>query len=76
MIGFTYSLIPVDFGATLMSLFGFLSQKKYPGEFLRPEVILSRSYLRKCSIWSEVPPVINLSFFKNAIKSGPLRVTG
>ena len=75
MIGFTYSLIPVDFGATLMSLFGFLSQKKYPGEFLRPEVILSRSYLRKCSIWPPPSIINNLSFFKNAISSETLGVS-
>ena len=34
-----------------MSFLNFLSQKRYPGEFLRPEVILSRSYLRNCCIW-------------------------
>ena len=34
-----------------MSFLNFLSQKRYPGEFLRPEVILSRSYLRNSCIW-------------------------
>ena len=34
-----------------MSFLNFLSQKRCPGEFLRPEVILSRSYLRNCCIW-------------------------
>ena len=34
-----------------MSFLNFLSQKRYPGEFLRPEVILSRCYLRNCCIW-------------------------
>ena len=34
-----------------MSFLNFLSQKRYPGEFLRPEVILSRRYLRHCYIW-------------------------
>ena len=34
-----------------MSFLNFLSQKRYPGEFLRPEVILSRTYLRNCCIW-------------------------
>ena len=32
----------------------FLSQKTYPEKFLRPEVILSRSYLRKCNVWLPV----------------------
>ena len=57
-----------------MSFLSFLSQKTYPGEFLKPEVILSRSYLRKCKIWPGPPSIINLSFFKNAIKSEPLGV--
>ena len=35
----------------MISFLNFLSQKRYPGEFLRPEVILSRSYLRNCCIW-------------------------
>ena len=34
----------------------FLSQKTYPGEFLRPEIIWSKSYWQKCSIWSNPPP--------------------
>ena len=65
----------VGFRAISMSFLSFLSQKNYPGEFLGTEVILSRSYLRKCSIW--LPPIIiNLSFFKNAINSEPLGVRG
>ena len=67
---FSHSLILVGFRATLMSFLSFLSHKPYPGEFLRPEVILSRSYLRNCCIWSApptptpLPPIIiNLSFF-------------
>ena len=74
MIGFANSSIPVGFRAILVSFLSFLSQKTYPGEFVRPEVILSRSYLRKCSIWLGLPPIINLSFFKNTIKSEPLGV--
>ena len=74
MIKFFYSLIPVGFRAISMSFLSFLSQKTYPGEFLKPEVILSRSYLRKCKIWPGPPSIINLSFFKNAIKSEPLGV--
>ena len=57
-----------------MSFLSFLSQKTYPGEFLIPKVVLSRSYLRKCSIWLGPPRIINLSFFKNAIKFEPLGV--
>ena len=57
-----------------MSFLSFLSQKTYPDEFLRSEVILNRCYLRKCSIWP--PPVINLSFFENAVKSELLGVRG
>ena len=55
MIGFASSLIPVDFRAILMSFGSFVSQKTNPGKFLRPEVILSRSYLRKCSICLHPP---------------------
>ena len=55
---FSHSLILVGFRATLMSFLSFLSHKPYPGEFLRPEVILSRSYLRNCCIW---PPPISSS---------------
>ena len=50
LIGFAYSLISVGFRAIFMSLLSFLSQKIDPGDFLKLEVILSRSYLRKCSI--------------------------
>ena len=73
---FAYSFIPVIFTAIWMSFLSFLSQKTYPGEFLRPKVILSRSYLRKFSVWRCAPSIINLSFFKNAIKSEPLGVRG
>ena len=59
-----------------MSFLSFLSQKTYSGEFIRPEVNLSRSYLSKCSICLGLPPVINLSFFKNVKKSEPLGVRG
>ena len=44
--GLAYSLIPVSFRTILISFLSFLSQKTYPGEFLRPKIILSRSYLR------------------------------
>ena len=74
MIGFVYSLIPVSVRPNLMSFLSFLSQKKYLGEFLRQEVILSRIYLRKCSIWPLPSSIINLPFFKNTITSGPLGV--
>ena len=57
-------------------IFEFLESKAYAREFLRSEVILSRSYLRKCSIWLGPPHIINLSFFKNAMKSEPLGVRG
>ena len=59
LIKFSYSLIPVGFRAILMSFLSFLSQKTYPKEFLRPEVILSRSYLRNCCIW--LPPPLSSS---------------
>ena len=53
----------------------FLSQKTYPGEFVRPEVILTRSCLRNYCIWLPPPRIIiNLSFLKNAINSEPLGV--
>ena len=75
LIAFVYSSIPVGFRAISMLFLSFLSQKTYPDKFLRPDIILSRSYLRKCSIWP-CPYIINLSFFKNDIKSEPLRVRG
>ena len=55
MIRFFYSLIAVGFRAILMSFLGFLSQKRYPREFLRPEGILSTGYLRNCCIWWSPP---------------------
>ena len=71
---FFYSLIPVGFRAILMSFMSFLSQKRCPGEFLKPEVILS-SYLKSYCIWRS-PLIINLQFFKNAINSEPVGVRG
>ena len=76
LIGFVYSSMSVGFRVISMSFLSFLSQKTYPGKFLRPEVILSRTYLRKCSIWLGLPTIINLSFFKHAIKYEPLGVRG
>ena len=75
-LDFAYSSITVGFRAISMSFLSFLSRKTYPGKVLRPEVILSRSYLRKCIIW--LPPliIINLTFLKIAIKSEPLGVKG
>ena len=64
------------FYGSLMSFLSFLSQKTYTGEFLKPEVILSRSYLRKCGIWLGPHSIINFLLFKNAIKSEPLGVRG
>ena len=57
-----------------MSFLTFLSQKTNPAEFLRQKVILSKGYRRKCSIWSEPLSIINLLFFKNAIKSDQLMI--
>ena len=45
LIGFACSLIPVGFRAILISCLSFVSQKTYPWEFLREELILSRSYV-------------------------------
>ena len=59
-----------------MSFLSFLSQKTHPEEFLRPEIILNRNYLRKCSIWPLPSIIINLPFVKNAINSEPLGVRG
>ena len=74
MIRFAYSSIPVGFTAISMSFLSFLSQKTYPRAFLRPHVILSRIYLRKCIFGWVLPLSSFLSFFKNAIKFEPLRV--
>ena len=76
LIGFANSLIPVDFREILVSFLSFLSQKTYSGESLRPEVILSRTYLRECSIRLGPHCIINLPFFKNPKKSEPLGVRG
>ena len=51
MIGFAYSSVAIGFRIISILFLTLLSQKTYAGEFVRPEVILSRSYLRKESIW-------------------------
>ena len=61
--------IPAGFRAISMSFLSFLSQKTFTGEFLRPWVILSKSYLRKRSNWPGPSSSIIFSFFENAIKS-------
>ena len=48
LIRFFYSLIPVGFRAILKSFLSFLIQERYPGEFLRPDVILSKSLGNYC----------------------------
>ena len=63
LIGFSYSLRPVGFRAILMSFLSFLSQKSYPEKFSKPEVILSRGYLKTCCISCPPPYHINFSFF-------------
>ena len=68
--------MPVGFRTILMSFLSFLSQKTNPGESLRPEHILNRSYLRNCYIWWSPLIIINLQFFENAIYSEPLGVRG
>ena len=62
MIDFSYSLIPVGFKAILMTFLSFLSQKTYPGEFLRAEVILSRSYLGNCCNWLPTPLSLSICY--------------
>ena len=47
---FAYGLLPIGFRAILTQFFSLLSQRTYPGVFLRPEVILSRSYLSYLSL--------------------------
>ena len=76
LIGFAYSSILLGFRAILMLFLKILSQKIYPDENLRSEVILSRSYLRKCSIWLGLPLSSICHFFKNVIKSEPLGIRG
>ena len=78
MIGFTYSLIPVDFGAILMSLFGFLSQKKIPSGIFKTRSYFKQKLSKKMQYLAPPPSpcIINFSFFKNAIKSEPLGVRG
>ena len=55
-----------------MSFLSFLTQKTYAGEFLKPEVVISRSYPKKVFDRSHI--IIKLSFFKNAINSESLGV--
>ena len=50
MIGFSYSSKQVGFKEISMSVLNFLSQKIYPGEISRPEIVWNRSYQRKSSI--------------------------
>ena len=71
LIGFAYSSIPVGFRAISISFLSFLSQKTYPGKFLRWQVILSRSYLRKCSI-SSFPLSSSICHFLNSEPLGVL----
>ena len=47
-----------------MSFFEFLESKNILKIILRPEIILSKIYLRKCSVLSP-PIIIKLSFFVN-----------
>ena len=68
LIGFVYSSVPVDFRAISMSFLSFLSQKTYPGKFLRPKVILSGIYLRKCNIWLPPPFYHKFVIFKKRHK--------
>ena len=75
MIRFFYSLMPVVFRAISMSFLSFVSQKRYSGEFLRPEVILSRSYLSYFCIWRSPLIIINLWFFKTITNSELLGVS-
>ena len=56
----------------MISFLNFLSQKRYPGEFLRPEVILSRSYLRKCCIWCSPFTRISLPIGTNGKPLAPI----
>ena len=76
LIGFAYSSASVGYRSISMSFLSFLSQNTYPGEFLKPEVILNRSYSNKCSISLGLPLIINLSFLKNVIKYEPFGVRG
>ena len=74
LIGFSYSSASVVYRSISMLFLSFLSQNTYPEEFLRPEVILSRSYSNKCSISLGLPPIIKLPFYKNVIKYEPFGV--
>ena len=76
MIRLAYDSVPAGFRAILISFLSFFSQKTYPVKIFRPEVVLSRSYLKKCSVWLGSPPIINFSFLRNAIKSEPFGVRG
>ena len=69
MIGFTYSSMPIGFRTISMSFLSFLSQETYPGDFLRLEVILRRSYLRKCSSWPLPSPYHQFVIFKKIPKN-------
>ena len=52
--------MPVGFRAIMMSFLSFCSEKTYPEEFLRQDIILRRNHLRKRSIW---PPPLSSSIF-------------
>ena len=61
----------LGFRAISITFLSFLSQKTYPGKFLRPEVILSRSFPKKV-VFGRVLPLSSIChIFKNAVKSEP-----
>ena len=47
--------MPTGLSAILILVFSFKSQKLHPGDFLRPEVILSRSYITKKIVFGQPP---------------------
>ena len=75
LIVFAYSSIPVGFRAISMSFLSFLSQKIPRGAFKTRDYI-KQKLSKKMQYLAGIPPIINLSFFKNVIKFEPLGVRG
>ena len=48
--GFFYSSKPISFTSISISFSNFLSQKTYPDEYSRPDVVWNGSYQRKSGI--------------------------
>ena len=75
MIGLSYSSKPVGFRAILMPFLSFLSQKRYPNEFSRPEVVWNR-FIKEKLVFKMSVEAHQFEIFKSTINSEMLGVKG